>query len=192
MADLVAQVSGAFAAELSARASWGEPPCVYTIRVRSGLCELAPVAVPPSWWAGGPLPEVLAMVAQTAADIMGVPGIRPRPDSYGAAVRFEGLAVHGESLDAEQFRNPDDDAMARTAGLGRDLVPVRVLVGADRAGVAYFARQLRGQREVRSAITLPAGDLGRSSVITAAVRELTAAVTGVPQPRPAPRAEPER
>jgi hypothetical protein len=138
---------------------------------------------------------VLARVARTAGIVTGIRRARPHADAYGIAVRFEGHSAADApldppldpALDPEQFRHADTDAVAREA---RNLTAVRVLVGADRAGLTYQARLLRGESAVRNVIALPANELARSGEITAAVHRLTAIATGIPQPGQEPWAEP--
>lgn len=186
---LSVDVIDAFAAELDARASWGEPPCLYTIRMRGGRCHLDPASVPDSWWTAAPLWEVLARVAEAAAGALGVPGTRTRPDNFGAAVRFEGYSAPCDPLDPVRSRHVDDAAASREAPPGGGLVGVRVLAGADRNGFTYYSRQVRGQSATRSFIARPAVGRRPSGAVTAAICQVTAAVTGIPQPGQEPRTE---
>lgn len=181
-AALSVDVMGAFAAELGARVSWGEPPCLYTIRMRSGRCHLDRASVPGSWWEDAPLWEVLTRIAETAAGALGIPGIGPRPDNFGIAVRFEGYSAPCDPIDPVLSRHVDAAAASRESRPGRELVAVRVLAGTDRNGVAYYSRQVRGQPTMRSSVSLPAGGRGLSGAVTTAIRQITAAVTGTPPP----------
>lgn len=182
-----AEVTNALSSTLGARTAWGEGPCLYTIRPSGGRCLLDPTAVPPSWWERGPLPEVLARITQAAADLVAVPGIQRRADSYGIAVRFEGHCVPRDPLERARFGEAEAAAAARAPGRG--LAAARYLIGVDRAGVTYLSRQQEGWRTIRSTvIAYPEQD----GPVTAAVRRLTEVVSGIAVPAGERSAEPGR
>ena len=170
----------AFAAELGSRSAWGDGPCLYTIRMRRGQCLLDPVPVPPLWWASGSPAEVLNNIAGTAADVRAIPGIRMRPDLYGAAFRCETRDLPRDAFcPGPPYQAGADPAAHQIRALpGR--IEIRVLAGADRTGTTYESRQQRGQPHVFSTVFPPGRGRGLTGAVPDALRRLTTALTGVP------------
>lgn len=149
--------------------------------------------MPSSWWAEAPLWEVLDKVQPAAVASAGTTPVTRaarRLAAYGTAVRFEGYTVPWH-VPVGAAHLPDAVAMSREARRSPHMVPIRLLVGADRAGAAYISHRLQDQ-PAHVSLFPPGDELGRPGAVTAALRRLTAAVTGVPVPAAEPWAEPGR
>jgi hypothetical protein len=182
----VQAISRALAAELSSRTAWDEPPCLYTIRLQAAQYRLQPVPIPLAAWATGRPPDVLEEIALAAEIASRIPGARRHRDLYGAAFRCEGWGLDMRGLDAGQRREAEADSAAHRIHARPDRIEYRLLVAADRTGATYAARQQRGQDEVFTDSFTPGSALRHDGAVPAALARVTAALTGVPLPRPYP------
>lgn len=180
-------IARTLAAKLRARTAWDEPPCLYVIRLRAGQYRLQPLPIPVAVWAAGRPPDVLEEIAFAAGIAARIPGARRRHhDVYGTAFRFEGWGVDMRNLDAAQRRQAEADSAAHQIHARPDRVEYRLLLAADRTGTTYAARQQRGQAQVLTDVLPPGSALRQDGTVPAALRQMTAALTGVPLPQPQP------
>lgn len=177
-------ISRALAAELGSRTAWDEPPCLYTIRLRAGQCRLQPVPIPRAAWAAGRPPDILEYIALAAEIASRIPGTRRHGDLYGTAFRTEGWGLDMQNLDAAQRRQAEADSAAHRIHARPDRIEYRLLVAADLTGTTYAARQQRGQDQVLTDIFPPGSALRQDGAVPAALRRMTAALTGAALPQP--------
>jgi hypothetical protein len=173
-------VPGVLATELRSRPEWDEPPCLYTVHYRSGICQLRPLRVSAGTWSGRSLRESLEEVDWILQALTSRPGYRSPSDLYGAAFRWEeqdvppqgpGRAAAGPAAAAWDIHR----AQAGTGETG-----VRTMIARDRAGIVYEARQWRGQRAVDTGIyEHPGGRRQPAGIVQATLGGIVTSLTGI-------------
>ncbi len=184
-------VPGVLATELRSRAAWDEPPCLYTVHMRSGTCRLRPLRVSADTWSGRPLGESLKEVDWILRRLTSRPGYRSPADLYGAAFRWEEQSAPSQSL-GSAAAGPSATAWdIRGVQAGTGDTGVRSMIARDWAGFVYEARQWRGERAVHTGIYEdPAGCRQSAGIVQATLGGIVTSLTGIGSQRDAgPEAE---